>query len=123
MKIEREKAIAELAHLRFKLGYSRLSLVNYLKETYDLATSRAYELIREMYDEMSDVYDELHVDALKDSIEFLESMKQKALGQGNDKLALEITKELNKIQQLHVQKIELQAKMEQPLFGSQSNGE
>lgn len=110
MKVEREQAIGELAHLRYKLGYSKLSMANYLRETYDLGKTRAYELINDMFTEMGHLYTEIHDDALQDALSALQEMKQKAVGQGNDKLALEVQKEINKIQALHIQKLEIEAK-------------
>ena len=114
--ISKEKIIEELIYLRCNKGYSSTSLVSYLKETHGYAQSRAYDLIREAREQMGEIYNELNGDALKDSILFLENMKQSALGQGETKLALDIQKELNKVNQLYVQKMEIEVKGEQPLF-------
>ena len=106
----KEKVLEELEELRYKKGYARKTLVQYLKQTYDLEQSRAYDYIREMMESVAERYDRTNPNALNDSIEYMEEMKAKAQGMGNDKLALEWQKELNKIKQLHVQKIELEAK-------------
>lgn len=105
-----EEIIRELAELRYKKGYSRQTLVDYLKSKYSVSQTRAYELIREMMIQVADRYDKTNPNALEDSIEYMEEMKALAQGQGNHKLALEWQKELNKIKQLHVQKIEIEAK-------------
>jgi hypothetical protein len=108
MKIEnKDQIIRELAELRYQRGYSRGSMVSYLKETYELENSRAYEIIREMQTEVGKVYDETNENALVDAIEFMEKMKSKALGEGENKLALEWQKELNKVQQLHIQRMDI----------------
>ena len=106
----KEKVLEELEELRYKKDYARKTLVQYLKQTYDLEQSRAYDYIREMMESVAERYDRTNPNALNDSIEYMEEMKAKAQGMGNDKLALEWQKELNKIKQLHVQKIELEAK-------------
>ena len=105
-----EKVLEELEELRYKKGYSRKTLVQHLKQTYGIEQSRSYELIREMMEAVSERYDRTNPNALNDSIEYMEEMKAKAQGMGNDKLALEWQKELNKIKQLHVQKLEIEAK-------------
>ena len=111
MKIEnKDKVIKELADLRYKRGYSRSSLVDFLKETYKLELSRSYELIREMMEKTAEAYHKTNQDSLSDSIQFMEEMKQKALGVGNDKLALEWSKEIHKVSQLYVEKVMIEAK-------------
>jgi hypothetical protein len=111
MKIEdKDKVIKELADLRYKKGWSRTSLVSYLKETYELEASRSYELIREMMEACAEAYHKTNPDALSDSIQFMEEMKQKALGAGNDKLALEWSKEIHKVSQLYVEKVMIEGK-------------
>jgi hypothetical protein len=111
MKIEdKNKVINELAELRYKRGWSRSSLVKYLNDTYKLELSRSYELIRDMMQEVADTYHKTNPDALSDSIQFMEEMKQKAIGAGNDKLALEWSKEIHKVSQLYVEKVMIEAK-------------
>ena len=104
MKVDKNKVIQEIINLRTKKGFSSTGLVEYLKETYDLQPARCYEFIKEAREEMGEVYAKINEKSLEDAILLLESMRQKALGEGNDKLALEIQKELNKINQLYIQK-------------------
>ena len=111
MKIEdKDKIIVELTELRYKKGWSRASLVSYLKSQYGLKDSRAYELVREMMDITAKLHNKLNEDALADSLLFMEEMKQKAVGMGNTKEALEWSKEIHKVSQLYVQKLEIEAK-------------
>lgn len=118
MKVDQVKVIEELIELRYKAGYAHTSLVKYLKETYDINTTRAYELINIMKTQIGDMYNKINDNVLEDAIETLEKMKQDAVGSGDKKLALEIQKELNKIKQLHIQKmtVDMNVKIEQPLF-------
>lgn len=108
MKInDRDKVIRELAQLRFQGAYTRQAMVEWLMTTYDLKLSRAYELIREMMDEVADLYEKTNPNALVDAIEFMEHMKFKCVGEGDKKMALDYQKELNKIKQLHIQKMDI----------------
>jgi hypothetical protein len=113
---EIDLVIKELADLRYKKGYSRKSLLAYLEQEYQIGWSRGYELIQMMMKETANAYHRTNQDALADSISFLDDLKQAALSSGDRKLALEITKEINKVSQLYVEKIQAEIKMEQPLF-------
>jgi hypothetical protein len=117
MKVpEVSKVIKELADLRYKKGYSRKSLIEYLQSKYKLEISRCYALISDMFSQTAEAYAKTNTDALSNSVAFLEELQQSALKEHNKKLALEISKELNKLQQLHIQKMEIDMKVEQPLF-------
>jgi hypothetical protein len=109
-KISKEKIIEELIQLRVKNGYSSTSLVTYLKVKHGYEQSRAYDLIREARELMGEIYNQVNVDALKDSILFMENLKERLLGLGDTKGVMEIQKELNKVNQLYVQKLEIEAK-------------
>ena len=56
---------------------------------------------------VGEIYNNIYDDSLRDSIAFMENLRSKALLDGNGKLALEIQKELNKINQLHIQKLDI----------------
>lgn len=112
MKVpEVDKVIKELADLRYKKGYSRKSLIDYLKTKYKLEISRCYELIREMLQKTAEAYAKTNVDALSNSVAFLEELQQAALKDNNKKLALEIQKELNRVLELS-KEAELNVKIE-----------
>ena len=113
---DRLKVYAELAQLRYKEGWTRQNLVNWLMDKYKIGMTAAYDYVREMMSQTAETYNKLNEDALADSINFLDQLKQSALKDGDKKLALEISKELNKLQQLHIQKMEIDMKVEQPLF-------
>jgi len=110
MKADKNKVIEELIELRCKRGYSSTSLVNYLKETYDINQARSYELIKKAREVMGEIYNEMNWNALQDAILFLENLKEKLIGSGDNKGALEVQKELNKVNQLYIQKIEIESK-------------
>lgn len=108
--IDKDLAIKELIELRYKKGYSTQMMVNHLKEKYKLQNSRSYELIRDMKAEIGSAYHNTNENLLEDTVEFLESMKAEAIKMKNHKLALEWQKEIDKVQQLHIQKLEIEAK-------------
>lgn len=116
MKADVSKMIEDILILRYRMGYSSPSLVKYLKDTYDVCSSRAYGLIKEAREMIGMTYNEVNKEVLQESIIILESMREKAIGSGNDKLALEVQKELNKVNQLHIIKVEGNIKVEMPLF-------
>lgn len=107
MKAEAHLVIEEIVDLRINKGYSSTSLVKHLKEKYDINQTRAYELIKEAREKMGEIYAKVNENALEESIILLEQMRQREIGQGNNKLALEIQKELNKINQLYIQKLDI----------------
>ena len=107
-KIEdKDKLIKELADLRYKKGWSRSALIQYLKDAHKLNQSRAYDYVREMMELTAEAYNKTNTQALSDAIEFMEEMREKAVKANNDKMALEWSKELHKVSQLHIQKMEL----------------
>jgi hypothetical protein len=107
MKVEINKVITELIELRYRKGYSGPSLVEYLREKYDIQQSRAYELIKEAQVQAGETYNQVNTDAIKQSILFMENLRQDALKVGNSKLALEVQKELNKVNQLYIERQEI----------------
>ena len=104
---DKDKLMLELADLRYKKGWSRSALVQYLKDAHKINQSWAYDLVREMMERTAEAYNKTNTEALSDAIEFMEEMRKKAVGAGNDKMALEWSKELHKVSQLHIQKMEL----------------
>lgn len=108
--IDKDIAIKELIELRYKKGYSTQMLTKYLMDTYKLKQARSYELIREMKAEIGSAYHNTNENLLEDTVEFLETMKAEAIKMKNHKLALEWQKEIDKVQQLHIQKLEIEAK-------------
>lgn len=105
--IDHDKAIADLGELKFKKGYGNVSLVKYLNDVYGIGVTRSYELINEMNTKVGEIYKEIYTDQLKDSIFFLEKLREDAIADDNKKLALEIQKELNKINSLGTQKVDV----------------
>lgn len=116
VKMDKEKLLSELAELKIKQSYSRSSLVKYTMENYPVGERQAYNIVKEMNKKLGDVFNEMVGDAFTDSMLFLENLRQEAIKRGDIKLSLDIQKEINKINQLYVDKKEVTIKGEQPLF-------
>ena len=116
IKRDKEKLLSELAELKIKQSYSRSSLVKYTMENYPVGERQAYNIVKEMNKKLGDVFNEMVGDAFTDSMLFLENLRQEAIKRGDIKLSLDIQKEINKINQLYVDKKEVTIKGEQPLF-------
>lgn len=120
-KIEKEQIKAELLELRVKQGFSTTTIIKHLEEKYDMAEATAYKYLKEVKQEMTKHYDEIKHDALADSIYYLENLLEKAMMNEQHKTALEIQKELNKVNQLYIEQKQIEIKTEKPLFFGPDN--
>jgi hypothetical protein len=107
---DKEIIIKTLTQLRYKKGYSNGMMIKYLQDTWGYEVARCYDFIREMKAKIGKTYLEVNKNVLEDTVEFMETQKAEAVKLGNSKLALEWQKEIDKVQQLHVQKLEIEAK-------------
>lgn len=105
-KIKKEDIVQELVTLRVKNSMSVHNMMEYVKKTYGFEQSYSYELVREARKKIAETYKEWNVNALEEAISDLEEQKESALLADDKKLALDITKEINKIKGLYVEKIE-----------------
>lgn len=105
-KIKKEDIVQELITLRVKHSMSVHNMMEYVKSTYGFEQSYSYELVRDARKKIAETYKEWNVNALEEAISDLEEQKENALKEDDKKLALDITKEINKIKGLYVEKIE-----------------
>jgi hypothetical protein len=84
-----------------------MSIIQYFKDEYDINVARVYVLLREVRRQVGEMYNKTNDKVLEDTITLLESMREDAFKSGNKKLVLEIQKELNKINQLYIEKINM----------------
>lgn len=120
-KLEKEQIKAELLLLRVKEGFSTTSIIEHLNEKYDMEDTTAYKYLREVKQEMTQHYEQIKHDALADSIYYLENLLEKAMINENYKTALEVQKELNKVNQLYIEQKQIEIKTEKPLFFGPDN--
>lgn len=107
LRHDAEKIVLELVELRVAKGYSNPSLLKYLREEYGLHTTRSYELINLARAMIGEMYANTNSKVLEDAITSMEKMKEDALQKGDRKLALEVQKEINKVNQLYIQKLDI----------------
>jgi hypothetical protein len=107
LRSNKDQIIADIIDLRIKKGYSSGNIVAFLKEKYDIRKSQAYNYFKWAREEMGQIYNEINKDAMKDSIMLMENMLQTAIEKNDNKLALDIIKELNKVNQLYIEKIDV----------------
>lgn len=107
MKVEHDKVLDEIIELKYVKGYTTRSILKHLNENYDLQQSRSYELIRDALDKAAEIYGEENRNAIRDSILFMEEQIQKLIKSGDNKTALAYQRELNKVNQLYVERQEI----------------
>lgn len=116
VKISKEQLYTELINLRVKKGYSKTALIDYVQNRMGVGRSMAYNYVKGSSEALGEAYNKVYTDTLADSVVFLDALKQKAFEEDNLKMALDIQRELNKVNQLYIQKQEITLKAEQPLF-------
>ena len=114
--INLEAVYNEIADLRLKQGLTKRTIVAHLVKKYKISEVYGYKLVRKTSDKLSTIYNEMYEKPLIDALLFTESLKEQAMAEGDLKMTLEIQKELNKLNQLYVEKQMITIKPEQPLF-------
>lgn len=119
MKIDKqiEVVFEEIINLLYKEAYSTQSAMKWVMNKYGLEISRSYDMVREAKEYFGKFIMTTDVEALTECIEVLKTTREKAMEVDNLKEVRECTKEIGKLQQLYIQRIELDVKSEQPLFG------
>lgn len=123
MKVDKDIAIQKIIDLRYKDGYSSPELVKYLMDTYKINISRSYELITEAKEKLGEMYSLINNKSLEEAIMILENMRQDAIKNKNGKLALEVQKELNKVNQLHIKKLDITSNGEKIIININKNND
>jgi len=117
----KEIVIQDIIEKRIKFGYSTSSIVRFLQTEYGYGSTYSYLLYHEASQLIGQTFNEMNKNALMDSVMLMENMLQAAIYDNNGKHALEILKELNKCNQLYVQKLEIDSKGE-PITINFNNG-
>jgi len=114
MKIDKdiEKIFEEVIKKMYNEAWSTFNTVKYLKEKYKLENSRAYEIIREAKLYFAKFVNEAKSDPLNECLNILEITREKALAANDLKEVRECTKEIAKLQQLYIEKIDVTSKGE-----------
>lgn len=112
IKLAKAEIIQEMIDMRIKEGYATHNIVKEIQSKYGFSTSGIYAYWKEARELMGKTYQEMNTNALIDSIFLMETMMQNCIAAGDMKMALDIQKELNKCNQLHIKKVELDTKGE-----------
>jgi len=112
MKVDKNIIINEVIRLRIESGFSTASIVKFIRAKYGYGNTYAYKLYNLASEQISETFNNMNNNAFRDSVMLMEGLLERAIAEDNGFLALSILKELNKCNQLYVQKIELEAKGE-----------
>lgn len=117
--IQLEKLYEIIIEKLYKEAWTLQQVVKWLKKEYDLKQSRAYEVTRLAKEYFGEYLVDKDDDLLTECIEILKANRQKAAKQNNLKEVRESTKEIAKLMQLYVKKLDISGSIniEQPLFG------
>ncbi len=104
--IKKSDIVEELIKLRLEQNWSTHSLVEYTKEKYGYKQTYAYEIIKDVRDYMASLQKDWAFNALEQQLTELENQLERAKQFNERKLILDITKEINKLKGLYVEKVE-----------------
>ena len=88
------------------------TLLQLIQDKYNYKIAAAYNILREVNNYISNIYKENHKEILERQVADLENQRELAKKEKNNKLVLEITKEINKIYGLHSEKLDITGKIE-----------
>lgn len=104
---EKSDLIDHLISLRIEKGYTRLSLLNFLKNELNYSQSYSYELIQAASKEFDDRAIQNFGDDLKEDIERFEALYESAILNKNLRGAREILKEISKLKGHYKERIDV----------------
>ncbi len=93
----RQERINTLVKMRIEKLCSISTMVGFCMETWGYAQSGAYDIVKEARDHINDMMDKAGIAHIQESISELEEQRESAKRRGENKLVLEITREINKI--------------------------
>lgn len=103
----KNEIIDSIIDLRLNKGWSRLSILNFLKEDCGYSQSYSYELIQEASKEFDERAIQNFGKDLKEDIERFESLYEKSMTSKNFREAKEILKEISKLKGHYVERIDV----------------
>ena len=106
MGYDRSNIIDALVRARIEKSMSTNSMVKFCMSEFGYAQSYAYELVQEARKQIAEIQKDWAVGALEEQLSVLEEQLEDAKRHKERKLQLEITKEINKIKCLYVEKVE-----------------
>lgn len=114
----KSEIIDKLIYLRLNKGFTRLSLLNFLKDDLGYSQSYSYELIQDASKEFDARAIQNFGDDLKEDIERFEILYEEAKLAKNQKEAREVLKEISKLKGHYKERIEMTIKEYKTTWGS-----
>lgn len=103
-KNRNDEIVEELVRFRIKDRYSTFDLLNHCKDEHKLSESQSYELVKRAKLKIAEYAKDYAINAIEESISELEDQLRDAQRTGEKKLRLEITKEINKVKSIYLEK-------------------
>lgn len=102
-----DETIKEIIKMRFEEFKSVSSIAEVLMEKYGLSKQRCYTLIKQARIKAGELYNNTVENVFEDAIIKLENMLENAKNKNDGKLMLDIQKELNKVHQLYLERVDI----------------
>jgi hypothetical protein len=97
-KFKREDIINSIIKMRIEKGCSTKTIIeDFLQGELGYKVSMAYTLYKEARVKINQIYQNNNESAINEAVGQLEDLYEKALSDGNKKLALDVRKEINKL--------------------------
>lgn len=111
-KINKDDIIKILVEKRLKEKITNYQMLDILMTEFGYQQSYAYDLMREVRLKITETYKKETIGLLEDAIGDLEDQRFEAKKDKNYKLLLEVTKELNKIKGLYIDRLDITGNIE-----------
>jgi leucyl aminopeptidase (aminopeptidase T) len=105
-KYKRDDLIQVIVKMRIEKQCSIRTVLSFLMNDLGYAQSYAYELIREAKKYVAEIYKDNNVGSLEEAIAELEEQREVAKIEKNRKLVLDISREIYKLKQLYVERVQ-----------------
>jgi hypothetical protein len=105
-KYIREDIIQAIIKMKLQHCASQLTILNFLKNDCKIKQTQAYGLIGEAHKIIAETYKHWNKDMLEQALADLEEQKESAKLSKDRRLVLEITKEMNKIKGMYIERVE-----------------
>lgn len=111
-KFKRQDIVQSIIKMKLEKCASQMTILNFLKNDLGLGQTNAYDLIGEANKVIVETYKDWNKDMIEKAIADLEEQRESAKLTKEKKLVLEITKEINKIKGLYIERIDHTSKGE-----------
>lgn len=105
-KYKRDDLVQIIVTMRIEKQCSIRTVLGFLMNDLGYAQSYAYELIREAKKYVAEIYKDNNVGSLEEAIAELEEQREVAKLEKNRKLVLDISREIYKLKQLYVERVQ-----------------